>query len=66
MPRYVVRPRAAKPLYVETPLWDDAEPHRHMVDVDGPKEVDTGLVTASGEAIYRIAPPIGFGRMEEW
>lgn len=62
--RYVTR--AAKPLYVETPLWDDVEPHRPHLDVDGAKEVDTGLVSAGGDPIYRVAPPIGFGRDGEW
>jgi hypothetical protein len=63
--RYVTR--AAKPLYVETPLWDDQrESHRPDLSVDGEKSVDTGLVSALGEPIHRIAPPIGFGRDDEW
>jgi hypothetical protein len=65
MSRYVIR--AHKPLYVETPLWDDQrEGMRPEITVDGEKEVDTGLVTARGEPIYRLPPPIGFGRHEEW
>lgn len=43
-----------------------AEPSAPSVEVDGPCEINTGLVTASGEAIYRVAPPIGFGRDDEW
>ena len=71
MPRYVIKPRAGGWVDddYERPTWNDwagHEPHRPSLDVDGSKEVDTGLVTASGEAIYRVGPPIGFGRMEEW
>lgn len=66
MARYVTR--AAKPLYVETPLWPDQVDKTHCphLDVDGAKEVDTGLLSATGEPIYRLPPPIGFGRDEEW
>jgi hypothetical protein len=61
--RYITR--AAKPLFVETPLWDDVEPHRPSIVVDDSKEVDTGLVDASGYAIYRLQEPVGFGRDNE-
>lgn len=65
MTRYVTR--AAKPLYVETPLWDDQRCSlKPDLDVDDAKEVDTGLVSAAGDPIYRLPPPIGFGRMDEW
>lgn len=67
MSRYVTRPRAGKPLYIETPLWED---HRDVglpcLTVDDAKEVDTGLVSEAGDPIYRLVPPIGFGRDEEW
>lgn len=46
--------------------WDMGEPMREKPTVDGPKQVDTGLLTASGEPIYRIPPPVGFGRDREW
>lgn len=63
--RYVTR--ASKPLYVETPLWDEQrEGLRADVTVDDAKEVDTGLVTATGKPIYRLPPPIGFGRDADW
>jgi hypothetical protein len=57
-----------KPLYIETPLWwsrvgKAVEPD---LSVPGPKEVDTGLVTATGSPIYRTQPPIGFGRDSDW
>jgi hypothetical protein len=55
--RYVV---AAKPLYVETPLWGDAEPMRVSVSVDDAKRVDTGLTDAKGNPIYRVQEPVGF------
>lgn len=61
--RYVTR--AAKPLFVETPLWADNEPFKPGLIVDGPKETDTGLVDATGNAIYRMQEPIGFGRGNE-
>jgi len=65
MPRYVTR--ATKPLYVETPLWDDQrDPLVPCLSVDGEKQVDTGLIDASGYPIFRLPPPIGFGRDEEW
>lgn len=65
MARYAVR--AAKPMFVETPLWDDQrESFRPCLDVDGAKDVDTGLVTENGDPIYRLGPPIGFGRTGEW
>jgi hypothetical protein len=61
MTRYVTR--ASSPFYVETPLWPE-QCHSLTPDlhVDGRKEVDTGLVSASGDKIFRLAPPIGFGR----
>lgn len=61
--RYVIR--ATKPLYVETPLWDDNEPHRPSLTVDDAKETDTGLVDRFGNAICRLQPPVGFGRNDE-
>ena len=61
--RYVTR--AAKPLYIETPLWDDNEPGIPSLSVDDAKETDTGLVDAQGYSIYRLQEPIGFGRDNE-
>jgi hypothetical protein len=59
MPRYV----AHKPLFVETPLWDDQrEGGRPAISVDGEKQVDTGLLSADGAPIFRVPDPIGFGR----
>lgn len=65
MSRYVIR--ADKPLFVETPLWDDQrESLKPSLTVDGRKEVDTGLLSACGKPIYRLDPPAGFGRDGEW
>jgi hypothetical protein len=59
--RYVVgRIRAGKPLYIETPLWDDNEPHRPSLTVDDHEAADTGLITATGEPIFRLPEPMGF------
>jgi len=64
MPRYITR--AAKPLYVETPLWEDQrEAFRPFLAVDDAKTVDTGLVDRFGQRIERLQPPIGFGRDSE-
>lgn len=63
MSRYI---RGAKPLYVETPLWDDVEPHRPNLTVDGAKVVDTGLLYPDGSKVMRVANPVGFGRDREW
>lgn len=61
MPRYVTL--SEKPLFVETPLWDDQkEGLRPDIRVDGEKTIDTGLVTADGKQIMRLQDPIGFGR----
>lgn len=61
MVRYVTR--AAKPLYVETPLWGDApDALLPSLSVDGEKEINTGLVDDKGNSIYRLQAPIGFGR----
>jgi hypothetical protein len=61
MPRYVVL--AEKPLFVETPLWDEQkEGLRPNIQVDDAKTTDTGLVTATGKPSMRLQDPIGFGR----
>lgn len=62
MSRYVSRPRAS---------WCEDEvsyenPFCPSLEVDGPGETDTGLVDASGNPIFRLQAPIGFGRDGEW
>lgn len=61
MSRYVRRPRA----WIEDETYGDA-PMIPDITVDGPTDVDTGLVWNDGTAIYRTALPIGFGRDDEW
>lgn len=46
--------------------WCEHEPFRPNLDVDGAKEVDTGLLDMHGNVICRVQHPVGFGRMEEW
>jgi hypothetical protein len=61
--RYVVgRIRGAKPLYVETPLWDDCSPLTPSLTVDDHEAADTGLITVSGEPIFRLPDEMGFHR----
>lgn len=59
-PRYFTRPRAGKPLYVETPLWPDAEPQRISPTVSDHEATDTGLIDERGDPIMRAPNPIGF------
>lgn len=66
MSRYFTRPRSAKPLFIETPLWDDAEPQRLHLDVPEHEAVETGLIDVRGEPIMRAPNPVGFGRDREW
>lgn len=61
MSRYTVRQSG----WIEDEHFTGDVP-REPLSVDGPKEVDTGILTASGDRIYRIQPPIGFGRDDEW
>jgi hypothetical protein len=64
MARYLVRPRAGA--WIKGDHYDYDEPLRLSLTVDDAKETDTGLVTLTGEPIYRLQAPIGFGRDEEW
>ncbi len=59
--RYVIRTRA---VHQDQP-YDDEEPLRLSLEVEGAKEVDTGLVSEHGDPIMRLADPIGFGRCHE-
>jgi hypothetical protein len=60
MSSYVTR--SGKPLYVETPLWNDVEPQRLSLTVDEHRAVNTGLVTRTGEPIMRVPQDMGFHR----
>lgn len=63
MSRYVARPRSSRP---RADWFDDDSPMIPSLSVDGPGDVDTGLVDLAGNEIWRVPPPIGFGRCEEW
>jgi hypothetical protein len=65
MSRYVAgrRIHAGKPLYVETPLWDDNPAMKPSLTVDDHEAVDTGLIMPSGEPIMRLPEPMGFHRV---
>jgi hypothetical protein len=58
--RYFTRPRAGKPVYIETPLWDDQEPHRPHLEVPDHEPTFTGLIDARGDEIWRGPNDIGF------
>lgn len=59
--RYVTQPKG------NVGDWDGwSEPCRINPTVDGPKQVDTGLLDEKGNRIFRVQPPIGFGRDAEW
>ena len=64
MSRYFTR--AAKPLYVETPLWNDSDPLLPGISVADHTPSFTGLLDAKGEEIWRAPNPMGFGRDREW
>ena len=57
---YVTRPRAD-----DMPGWMENYPLLPTLTVDGPKEVNTGLVDRFGHTIMRVQAPIGFGRDAE-
>jgi hypothetical protein len=54
------RPTAGKPLYIETPLWDDQEPHRPSLTVSDHEPSFTGLLDEHGDEIWRGPNDIGF------
>lgn len=63
MPRYVMARQRSRP---RADWMDDDSPMIANLEVDCLESVDTGLVTETGEAIYRMPSPIGFGRDDEW
>lgn len=62
--RYVRRPVASG--WVEDETFADAASFTPSLEVDGPAEIDTGLIDCDGYSIYRVQAPIGFGRDDEW
>lgn len=51
--RYAVRPRAVH----QDPPFDDEVALIPDLSVDGPNEINTGLVSEAGDPIYRLPPP---------
>jgi hypothetical protein len=71
---YAIRPisdatrRMAKTLGAEWSYYDPYNPGLGLAPdlvVDGPREVDTGLVDLDGHSIVRLQDPIGFHRFPE-
>lgn len=60
MPRYATRPRAE----ADCDWWANDAPA--PLTVCDHEAVDTGLLDARGETIWRMPNPIGFGRDEDW
>jgi hypothetical protein len=58
MSRYFVR--SGKPLFVETPLWEDYESQRRDLIVSDHLASFTGLLDMRGEPIMRAPNPMGF------
>ena len=61
MPRYVTRPKADADCD-----WWSAGSVQPVPTVGDSEATDTGLLDAQGNCIYRVNPPIGFGRDDEW
>jgi hypothetical protein len=64
MGRYVSRHRTPERSYEED--WWDKGPLVPHLTTDDSVAVNTGLLDAGGNAIWRTPNPIGFGRDEEW
>lgn len=64
MPRYITR--AAKPVYIETPLWGDEVGVTPSLTVDEHVPQFTGLLDSKGDEIWRAPNPVGFGKDDEW
>ncbi len=64
MARYFTR--AAKPGYIETPLWDDNAPMIPCLSVNDHDPTFTGLLDKDGDEIWRAPRPVGFGRDADW
>lgn len=64
MPRYFSQRRKA--IWVEDEDAWDAPVCEHIPTVSDHEPVDTGLLDADGNTIWRAPNPIGFGKDEEW
>lgn len=63
MARYFSAPRASRSRADDDWYFDPLIPDLSVPD-HGP--VDTGLLDAHGDTIWRAPNPMGFGRNEEW
>jgi hypothetical protein len=61
MPRYF----AKRPRSFDDDYWPES-PICTSLTVDEHVAVDTGLLDADGNSIWRAPNPMGFGRDEEW
>ena len=61
MARYVSRPPRG---WIADDVWE--EPARQEIVVSEGAMINTGLLDDSGNPIFRLPNPIGFGRNEEW
>lgn len=50
--------------WIADDVWDAPPRNNLLVPMHDP--INTGLLDADGNAIFRVQPPIGFGRDEEW
>ena len=62
MARYFSRPKA----WVEDEDAWDAPICDHIPTVNDHEPVDTGLLDAGGNTIWRAPNPVGFGKDDEW
>ena len=62
MARYYTR--AVKAFWVEDDFYEVSD--SPSLTVDDHEPVDTGLLDADGNTIWRAPNPIGFGKDEEW
>ena len=45
--------------------WDDEHPMLEAKTVHEPEPIDTGLLDADGNRIYRVMSPVGFVALKE-
>jgi len=64
MARYFVRPRSSG--WVEDEYFAPEPSQAICITVHDHDAIDTGLLDAQGDSIWRAPWPMGFGRDEEW
>lgn len=63
MARYFSRPTS---LWVEDEAAWDAPICANMPTISDHEAINTGLLDANGQTIWRAPNPVGFGRDDEW